>query len=105
MAAVWTQPRTYLAEIYVSRRAPQVVDAAVEQLHAAAEARTRSGEPIRHLQAVFLPADETCLHLFEAHSLAAVEQVLRDADIEAERIGEVVSVVSGAGAVADLKGN
>ena len=78
----------YLAEVYTSRRELSQVEARTESLRAATAALAASGIPIRHLQVVFVPEEETCFHLFEAAGPESVAQVLRQAGLEPERISE-----------------
>ncbi len=85
------ESRSYLAEVYAPRSEFAGLQARVEELRSASEARSRGGDPVRHLQAVFLPGEETCLHLFEARSLESVQRVLADAGVEADRIAEAVA--------------
>jgi len=73
----------YLAELYTPRRE---LEADAKRIREAAVALAASGTPVRHLQSVFVPEEEICLHLFEAPDAGAVEQALREAGLEAERI-------------------
>lgn len=53
----------FLAERYLSAATPQVLAARVDDDRAAACAMR-----IRHIQTIYVPADETCFTLFEAPS-------------------------------------
>jgi hypothetical protein len=88
---------TFLAETYLSRERAEELPAATARLEAAAAelARGRTGDggaaprvATRHVRSYFVPADETCIHVIEAPSRAAVEAVVGLAGIAADRIVE-----------------
>jgi hypothetical protein len=76
----------YVLELYLPGKA------ADERLLAAAHAqegadRATSGRvQVRYLGSIFIPSDETCFHLFNAHSRRAVEEASQRASIRFERI-------------------
>lgn len=80
----------YLVETYVSGAHAQDARAAGQRARSAARDVTRSGDPVRHVRTTFVPGDETCFHVFEAASYAAVVEVCRLAEIESPRIVPVV---------------
>ena len=59
----------FLAERYLPLQTPQALASQVDQDRAAAHAMS-----IRHIQTIYIPADETCFTLFEAASLELVIQ-------------------------------
>jgi hypothetical protein len=79
--------RRFLAELYSSSRH---VDDDTRRIRAAAAALADGGLAVGHLQAVFVPDEEMCLHLFEAPDEAAVRRVLSAAGLDAERISPAV---------------
>jgi hypothetical protein len=79
----------FLAEVYRPRYKLEQLEADAKGIADASAALSERGVRVRYLQAVFLPEEETCLHLFEAARLDAVERVLRDTGLEAERINLV----------------
>ena len=79
----------FLAEVYRPRYELEQLEADAKGIADASAALSERGLHVRYLQAVFLPEEETCLHLFEATRLDAVERVLRDTGLEAERINLV----------------
>jgi hypothetical protein len=81
---------TYLVESYLPRSEAGSLDDLAARARRAAEAMTRSGMPIRYLRCTFLPEDEYWLLLFDAHSLEAVDEAARQAEIPYERIIEAV---------------
>jgi hypothetical protein len=64
-----SQPRPFLAERYLSASAAEVLASLVDRDQAAARAMS-----IRHIQTIYVPADETCFTLFEAPSLEMVSE-------------------------------
>ena len=78
----------YLVELYVSRSDGNALRARVAQAHRAAEELSSEGTPVRCLRSIFLPADETCLLLYEADSAAAVREAAGRAALPFERISE-----------------
>ena len=61
---------TVLVETYAPRDSAVAVLA--DDAHAAAQQMARQGHAVRYVQTIFVPDDETCFHLFEAASAAAV---------------------------------
>ena len=78
--------RCYLAETYEPRSRHAEGDGEVGRLRAAIAGLAAEGVAVRHLGSLFLPGEETALHLFRAEGRDAVEQVLQRAEIEFERI-------------------
>ncbi len=83
---------TYLAETYLSRERGGELSAATARLEAAAMGQVAT----RHVRSYFVQADETCIHVIEAPSLAAAEALVRHAGITADRIVEASSEGPGA---------
>jgi len=57
-----------------------------DRLIAGARQASLDGASVRHIDTIFLPGDETCLHVFQADSEADVLAVTRQAGIEVDRI-------------------
>jgi hypothetical protein len=83
-----TGSRRFLVEVYTARFRPEEAEAAAERAHAAATELTEEGIPVRHIDSIYVPEDETCFHLFEAHSAEDVGEASRRASLEAMRIVE-----------------
>jgi hypothetical protein len=81
--------KSYLVELY-QPAGPDTRPAGVEQARAAAAALTREGTEVRYVRSIFIPADETCFHLFEGTSADAIRAVSRRAAFEHDRIVEVL---------------
>jgi hypothetical protein len=78
--------RSYLVEAYLPRSREDEAHAAARRARAAARELSRQGVPIRYVRTTFLPDDETCFHVFEAASAAAVEELGRRAELGQARI-------------------
>jgi hypothetical protein len=78
----------YLVELYVSRTEGHLLRTRVAAAQHAAAELSREGTPVRCLRSIFLPADETCLLLYEAGSADAVREAASRAALPFERISE-----------------
>jgi hypothetical protein len=80
----------FLVESYLpdSTSALEVASAAARHT---ADLATSQGIALRYLRTTLLPADETCLHLFEAASVAVVEAAAVKAGLVCDRIVEAVA--------------
>jgi Protein of unknown function (DUF4242) len=81
----------FLAEFYL--RASASLPDIVAQAKAGAAAASAAGEPVRFVQAVFVPPDETCFALYEAAAAAAVSAAGSAAGLEFDRITAAVAVL------------
>jgi hypothetical protein len=81
---------SYMVELYQPTARRTTVAAAAERARRAAEQLTREGTPVRYLRWLLIPEDETCFHLFEGGSAEAVGQASRRAELDYERIVEVL---------------
>ncbi len=77
---------SFLVESYLPGKRATEARAAGLRAHAAAEAVTGEGRPVRYVRTTFLPEDETCFHVFEALSLEAVHEVGRRARLKPLRV-------------------
>ncbi|MGH3041253.1 MAG: nickel-binding protein [Gaiellaceae bacterium] len=82
-------PAHYLMESYLPKHQLVEREQTVARVRRAARAVSLEGIPVRYLRSIFIPADETCFHLFEGPSAEAIEEVSRHAALEYERIVEV----------------
>ena len=57
----------------------------------AADELTREGTPVRYLNSIFVPEDETCFFLYQAVSADAVREAARRAALSFERVSEAVA--------------
>ena len=56
-----------------------------------AELAAQEGGHVRYLRTTLVPADETCLHLFEGPSAAVIEAAAARAGFACDRIVEALS--------------
>jgi hypothetical protein len=80
----------FLLESYLPRAA-NALETAQESARGATELAARDGVAVRYLRTTLVPADETCMHLFEAASIEAVEQAAARAGLAWDRIVEALS--------------
>ena len=76
----------FVVERYRSSSDPDSLWAVAVRLTAGARDARPEGTSVRYVSTIFLPGDETCLHVFEADSEADVLAVTRQAGIEVDRI-------------------
>jgi hypothetical protein len=76
----------YVVELYRPRSEPESLRAVADRLAAGARLVSCEGTPVRYVDTIFLPGDETCLHLFEAGSDADVRAVAHRAGIDIDRV-------------------
>lgn len=81
----------FVAERYLSAAdaATAARDARSAQL--AADQLAGDGTSVRFVRSTFIPADETCMYVFEAESIEAVRAVAARASLRVERISEAIS--------------
>ena len=80
----------FLLESYLPHAASGL-DEASASARDAAELAADGGASIRYLRTTLLPADETCLHLFEAPSVAVVQAAASQAGLPCDRIVEALA--------------
>ena len=83
----------FLVELYVSKTNCAAVAVEAERLSRAAAELTAEGRPVRLVQSIFVPEDETCFLLVEA---ATTENVRVTAQRAALRIERLVATAAGA---------
>ena len=75
-------------ELYVSCTEPNGVERRAERAQRAAVELTAAGTPVRFVRSIFVPADETCLLLFEAASIDAVREAAQRAALPFDHVAE-----------------
>jgi hypothetical protein len=78
----------FLVETYTPAAAV-LAEIEARTCRAAAELE-REGRPVRYVRSIFVPADETCFHLFEAASADAVRDASERAGLSPQRIVEAI---------------
>jgi uncharacterized protein DUF4242 len=76
----------YLVEAYIASSRETDATAAGHRARTTAEEMSSVGASIRYIRTTFVPDDETCFHLFEAASLATVEEASRRAGLSSARV-------------------
>ena len=77
---------SYAVELYRPKSDPESLRAIADRLDVGAQIASGEGAVVRYVGTIFLPGDETCLHLFEAGSEADVRAVVRRAGIDVDRV-------------------
>jgi hypothetical protein len=77
---------SYVAELYRPNSGAKSLRSSADRLAATARQLSEEGTRVRYVDTIFLPSDETCLHLFEAGSEADVRAVARRAGIDVDRV-------------------
>ena len=92
MRCARTPTSCYLAEVFAPHAGVETRRAEADRVGAATAALAAEGARVRFLYSVFVPADETAMHLLAADRRATVEHALRDAGLEADRISPAIAV-------------
>ena len=79
----------YLAELYLPRGA-SLADVA-RLARAGVDSASAVGPPIRFLQAIFVPADESCFMLYQAESAADVTAAGTRAGLTFDRVAAAIA--------------
>ena len=81
----------FLVELYLPRRLAGAAEEVSERARLAAERIDRGGtDDVRHLQSIFVPADETCFLLYCATSAEAARDAALLSELRVERVSEAV---------------
>jgi len=81
---------SFLLESYTTNREPAGLDELTARAREAAEEAVREGVQVRHIRSFLAPDDDICFHIFEAPSADAVARLSELANLDHERITEVV---------------
>ena len=81
----------FLVELYVSGTDPTAVATTTQRAEHAAVELTAAGIPVHFVRSIFVPADETCLFLFEAESIEAVRDAAFRAGISFDHLAETAT--------------
>lgn len=83
--------REFAAEQYLSGTDNAAAEHGATVARLAAEQLTREGTPVEFVHSIFVPEDETCIHMYRADSIDAVRLVAARASLRFERISEAVT--------------
>ena len=81
----------FLVELYVPKTNCAAVAVEAERLNRAAAELTAEGRPVRLVQRIFVPEDETCFLLVEAATTENVRETARRAALRIERVVETAA--------------
>lgn len=81
---------SFLLESYAPHPVQTELVDLTNRARAAAEAAVRAGIEVRHVRSFFAPDDDICFHIFEAPSAEAVARASVLANLDHERITEVI---------------
>lgn len=82
----------FVVETYVPREDAGALDRRAERLRrAAAQVARERGTEIRLTWRLYVPSDETCLLLFEADAIEAVQEAAGRAGVPCERVAAAVT--------------
>jgi hypothetical protein len=84
----------FVVELYRPRSDAESVRLAADRLAAIARQLNSEGTPVRYVDTIFLPGDETCLHVLEAGSESDVRTVVRRAGIDVDRVVPAEQIAS-----------
>jgi Nickel responsive protein SCO4226-like len=87
--------RAFVAEQYLPEGGAETAARGASAAKAAAEQLTREGVAVQFLQSIFIPEDETCLHLYLADSIEDVRAAAGRAALPFERVAEALSWTPG----------
>ncbi len=76
----------YVVEVYRPSSGVETLQGVAERLAASARQLSQEGTAVSYLDTIFLPTDETCLHLVEAVREADVRAVATRAGIDVDRV-------------------
>ncbi len=83
--------REFVAEQYISAEAIGAAARNADAARRAAEQLTRRGTLVQVVHSIFIPEDETCIHLYRADSIEAVQVAVTRAALQLDRVVEAVT--------------
>lgn len=83
--------RAFVAEQYLPSAGAQAAARGAGAARSAAEQLSRQGVAIEFVNSIFIPQDETCIHLYLADSVEAVQAVAELASLSLDRVAEAVN--------------
>ena len=82
--------RGFIGEHYLSAAAAQGAGHRAQKARAAADQLRREGTRVHYVRSIFIPEDETCLHLYRAESIEDVRAAAARASLQLDRLTEAV---------------
>jgi hypothetical protein len=77
---------SFLVEVYRSGSDTESLRDVADRLSDEARRVSKEGTPVKYADTIFLPSDETCLHVFDADTEAAVRAVAQVVGIHVDRV-------------------
>jgi hypothetical protein len=81
----------FAAEQYMAGTDPGGVRRGAGVARLAAEQLAREGTPVEFVRSIFIPRDETCIYIYRAGSIEAVQAALARTPLRFERVSEAVT--------------
>ena len=82
--------RDFVGEQYLPASDLGAVERCVRAAREATKELTLEGTRVRYLRSIFVPEDETCMHMYRADSVEAVQAAAARASLRLDRIAEVI---------------
>ena len=82
--------REFIGEQYLATDDARAVADRAGAARAAADQLRCEGTPVHYVRSIFIPDDETCIHLYRADSIEAVRAAAARACLHLERIAEAI---------------
>ena len=83
--------REFVGEQYLPASAGELAMRSAAAAREAAEQLTREGTPVDYVRSIFIPEDETCIHLYRAESIEAVRAAAARASLRLDRLAQAIS--------------
>jgi hypothetical protein len=83
--------RDFVGEQYLPVSGGELATRWAAAAREAAEQLTREGTPVYYVRSIFIPEDETCLHLYRAESVQAVRAAAGRASLRLDRLAQAHS--------------
>ena len=88
--------RDFVGEQYLPAVEGELVTRWAAAAREAAEQLTSEGTPVDYVRSIFIPEDETCIHLYRAESIEAVRAAAARASLRLDRLAQALSDGGGA---------
>jgi hypothetical protein len=84
--------REFVAEQYLPAAGANAAVKLAGAARKAAEQLSCEGTPVQFMRSIFIPEDETCIHLYWAESAEAVHVAAARASLRLERVAEAMLI-------------
>jgi uncharacterized protein DUF4242 len=83
--------RDFVGEQYLPVSGDELARGWAAAAREAAEQLTHEGTPVDYVRSIFIPEDETCIHLYRAESIDAVRAAAARASLRLDRLAPALS--------------